>query len=294
MMDCCSFAPPERISDRWIWSSAPIPHRLVWSDFVALMTRCAALPPIADKHSWPLWSPTLYDHGATRAKASVRSVSMLVLDQDSGVGWQEAVDPFHRVQYLVHSSYSHTQEKPKFRIIIPLAAPVAGEDWPLVWSHLTRDAIEPDPACKDASRVYFLPSRPPHAQSFLYANQSAHCSFLAPDVERIKRDAAAAAHKRQPVQVPYGLPERRVQRIEDDRRHLEPDHRLMVANELGARISSGYAERINCPRAAAHAPGKNHDSVWFRLDLGGDRTKRWAKCNHVKTCGWYGRIEELR
>jgi len=276
-----------------MWSNRPNQHRLEWSVFVALMLRCAALPPVENKHAWPLWSPTLYDAGSTRSKASVRSVSMLVLDQDSGVDWQQAIEPFHRVQYLVHSSYSHTAAHPKYRIIIPLAAPVDGADWPVVWSHLTSDAIEPDPACKDASRVYFLPSRPPDAESFLYVNQSARCGFLTPDVLRIKRDAVNARQERPRMPIPHHLTPAQRDRIADDSKDLDPAHRRNVADLLGARITDGYASRIRCPRGGAHGPGRPLDSVWFRLDPCGDRTKIWARCNHKQTCAWYGRIGEL-
>ena len=268
-------------------------HQFTWDVFVALMTRCAAMPPIEDKHAWPLWSPTLYSPGASRGKKNVQAVSMLVLDQDSGVDWEQAIDPFHRVQYLVHTSYSHTKEVPKFRIILPLAQPIAGEDWPLVWSHLTRRAVDPDPACKDASRVYFLPSRPPGAASYILANQSAHCGFLNPDVEAIKRNAHRQQNKRKAKPIPYHVSNKQREIIEERGRELDPGHRRMIANQLGARLSKGYAGHIRCPNAPNHAPGKNKDSVWFRLDPGGDRSKSWANCNHRNTCQWYGRIGDL-
>ena len=251
------------------------------------------MDPINDKYRGKLWSPTLYQPGATRSKSNVIAVSMLVLDQDNGVGWEEAIEPFSAFKYLVHSSYNHTAEKPKYRIIIPLAHPVAGKDWPVVWNHLTKNAVDPDPACKDASRVYFLPSRPPDGEAFLYANQSAHCVFLAPDVERIKDRARRENARRREKPIPFSVTNRQRKKIQERQNNLSAQSRRAFAESIGATLTAGYATKIKCPNSANHAQGKNNDSVWFRLETHGDSSKSWAACNHKASCGWYGKIGDL-
>lgn len=116
----------------------------------------------------PAWSPVTFQEGAERRRASlVASVSMLVLDCDAGepLDTLEALgDDFVR---LGHTSWSHTTEKPKARLVFPFhpSRPCPAHEWPEVWGAASRWAasqgVTVDAATKDPSRLYFGPYVPP-------------------------------------------------------------------------------------------------------------------------------------
>jgi hypothetical protein len=132
------------------------PRQLELDELVELLTRFEIL---ADKRRGRCWSPTLYADGATtRSNAGVVSVSALVFDLD-----RVPPDPkrLAGVCWIAHTTWSHRPDTPKWRLIVPLGTPIAAPNWPVTWRR-ARAALcpEADPACKDASREYYLPSHP--------------------------------------------------------------------------------------------------------------------------------------
>jgi hypothetical protein len=112
----------------------------------------------------PAWAPVQMQPGTTRAAKNVHSVSMLVLDCDRGESIEvlEALgDEYAR---LGHTSWSHSQQHPKARLIFPFATPCPAEHWPKVWGAAARWAaahgVTVDQSAKDPSRLYFLPYVP--------------------------------------------------------------------------------------------------------------------------------------
>ena len=114
------------------------------------------------KKNLRIWSPTRYRPGAQkRGGEHVTHVSCLVLDFDDGTPPGEAANRWERWFHIVHSTWSHTEEHPRFRLVLPLAHPVVAEEWPLVWewaSRRTGGAI--DAALKNPSSHYALPAVP--------------------------------------------------------------------------------------------------------------------------------------
>lgn len=113
------------------------------------------------KRDLRLWSPTLYKPNARRGGDDVVHLSCLVLDYDKGLGFEEAQAPWLDYFHLAHSTWSHTHEKPKFRMVLPLAGPVRPRDWRTVWNWafgITGDWI--DPAMKGIGVTFALPSSP--------------------------------------------------------------------------------------------------------------------------------------
>ncbi|MBV9322865.1 MAG: HNH endonuclease [Chloroflexi bacterium] len=110
-----------------------------------------------DKRFGRCWSPTKYADGATsRGNAGVEAVSALVFDCD-----RVLPDPkrLEGVYWIGHTTWSHKPQAPRWRVVIPLAYPVPAQQWSDVWRR-ARAALcpEADPACKDPSRAYWLPS----------------------------------------------------------------------------------------------------------------------------------------
>jgi hypothetical protein len=122
-----------------------------------LATLLSRFEVLQDKRRGRCWSPTTYAAGHTsRGNAGVEAISCLVFDCD-----RVPPDPkrLESVYWLGHTTWSHKPQSPRWRVIIPLARPVPARQWTDVWQR-ARAALcpEADPACKDPSRAYWLPS----------------------------------------------------------------------------------------------------------------------------------------
>jgi hypothetical protein len=155
-----SSSPPEAVQRFAVALFAGIdkptvqPRTLGLDELVTLLTRFEVL---RDKRRGRCWSPTAYAAGhTTRGNAGVESVSCLVFDLD-----RVPPDPkrLERVYWIGHTTWSHTPQAPRWRVVIPLVAPVPAAQWSDVWRR-ARAALcpEADPVCKDPSRAYWLPS----------------------------------------------------------------------------------------------------------------------------------------
>lgn len=114
------------------------------------------------------WSPASYAEGATRKKEHVQHVSMAVIDADNGTPISTVMQRLEGIAFLAHSSYSHTAELPKYRVIIPFAKPVTADQWPEIWLRVNQHVGGcNDPATKDASRLYYKPAHPPGNEHFV-------------------------------------------------------------------------------------------------------------------------------
>lgn len=136
----------------------PKSSRKPWADIVRVLTKHQERE---ERTVGPLWSPALYAPGARRAKENVVSVSCLALDFDHGN--IPNLDTWERWEYVGHTTFRHSEEEPRWRFVFPFANPVGGSDWPRMWQRLNRafGGSATDSACRDASRLFFLPAHPP-------------------------------------------------------------------------------------------------------------------------------------
>ena len=98
-----------------------------------------------------------------------------MLDYDKGLPFDEAQPVWRHWFHVAHSTWSHRPDKPKFRIILPLAGPVAADQWRTVWSwaeELAGNWIDPSMSARAAT--YALPTSP---------------GFDAPKIALLHRDA---------------------------------------------------------------------------------------------------------
>lgn len=233
----------------------------------------------------PMWAPVQMAEGARRRlDSNVEAFSCLVMDFDNGLAVAEARRPWMAYPHVVHSSYSHTEDVPKYRIVVPLARPVPTSTWPRVWhwaSKQTGDQI--DAQCKNPSRGYFVPvSRGPH---FALVNDVADMLLLDPG----RLPPAPSELKKPPPAPPKAGSQR--PRIHGVDRQIEwalrndPAARAAVARTLEATFlnnSPQSAKNMPCPKCGDR-------SAWFFIDIA---TMRSARCAH-KTCGWYGSLTSL-
>ena len=136
-----------------------------------------------------LWSPALYREGARRDSEQVVSVSCLSLDFDSGIAPEKASEDWSRWYHIVHSTWSHKPEHPKFRLVLPLQRPVLRDDWRDFWEWAAeRSGSASDPALKSAGSTFALPATPNRRAprvSFVHAG-----ALLDPLAEGLVREAA--------------------------------------------------------------------------------------------------------
>ena len=114
-----------------------------------------------------LFSMVTYKTGTTRGKANVESISGVVLDFDNkDIEWHpiseivERLKP-QKVAYLHYTTWSHTADHPKWRLIIPFNKPVSVEAWPDIYVRVLEMLGNPDgidqAASKDAAHIWFMP-----------------------------------------------------------------------------------------------------------------------------------------
>ncbi len=105
-----------------------------------------------------IWSPALYPPNSRREAENVVHLSCLVLDYDSGVDIPQTSAQWTDWYHIVHTTWSHTPEHAKFRLILPLAKPIHAEDWRPFWTWgAQRAGMLNDPALKSPSSTYALP-----------------------------------------------------------------------------------------------------------------------------------------
>ena len=247
---------------------------------------------IDDKRKLSAWSPATLKPGARRANDNVVEVSAIVLDYDSGdTSIAEALTPWSSWPAIVHTSWSNAEESPKFRIVVPLARPVPAAAWRWVWvwaSTLAAGTI--DRACKDASRLYFLPYRRDGRPAFAALHDPGgwlcdpdwHRASPA-DWERAGRPERVLTEAQRARLTERPISEAAARRVARDALRNDPSLRARLASDLGARTTSERAFGITCPRC-------RRESVWFAL-----HPAQWggAACNHRNSCGWSGFIDEL-
>lgn len=146
---------------------------MTWPRLRARLTRCPALEAGLDKRSAPGWAPLSWAAGQPhRRKAeNVGALSCLVLDCDKlppdGLDLLEGAAERLGRAACWHTSWSHSTEAPKARLILPFATPCPVAQWPRVWGAGQRWAaaagLEVDAACRDPGRWYLLPGLPADA-----------------------------------------------------------------------------------------------------------------------------------
>ena len=125
-----------------------------------------------------LWAPI--EIVGSRKDENVKSLGALVLDFDDGHDWADFLSAWSQYEFVVHTTHSHTADKPKWRAIFPLESPVTASDWPSLyrrWSIALGKGCS-DPSCSNLSRIYFQPSHKPGVTPFYYRNEGRFLSAL--------------------------------------------------------------------------------------------------------------------
>ncbi|HRG95637.1 MAG TPA: hypothetical protein PLR99_05255 [Polyangiaceae bacterium] len=186
------------------------------ADFVANVSSHAGA-----KHELPLVSFATFT-GDRRALANVETVTALAFDLDvpqpsmgALVSHLLSAPDVDGLAAYVHTTFTSAPGALKSRTIIPISRPMNPDEHGLVWrvlaDALARGGIAVDGACKDPSRAFFVPSRPP---SGVYEHASIAGDALDVDawidVGRVMREAdeaeRAAEARRLAMRAPRRLP----------------------------------------------------------------------------------------
>lgn len=110
------------------------------------------------------WSPAEYDP-PKRALANVKRIHAVVLDHDDNGDWERLVTLWTGSSGALYTTKSHAVAHPRYRVVLALSRPVTATEYSKLWDWAaTRSAdagCAPDRQCKDASRFWYDPSRPP-------------------------------------------------------------------------------------------------------------------------------------
>lgn len=109
-----------------------------------------------------LWSPVVLIDSARKA-SSVSHVSAIVYDFDHSTRWEDVVDVLgvYGIRYWGHTTWSHSEEVHKFRVVLGIDEAIPAGQYRTVWLAV-RDMLgwDVDEQCKDVSRLYYVPSCP--------------------------------------------------------------------------------------------------------------------------------------
>jgi RecA-family ATPase len=138
------------------------PIEMTWDKVCARFEK----PIVSDTKDITLYGPYRLSSGATRSNNNVLEVSLLVFDIDDAQG-RSAKDIINLVadyDAILHSTWSHTKENPRYRLIIHLLNPIPAKNFSAVRNGFLLCNAELasiiDKACSDPSRAYYLFSYP--------------------------------------------------------------------------------------------------------------------------------------
>lgn len=239
----------------------------------------------ADKKALEGWSP-IKARENRRGNAHVELVSALVLDDDgSGLPLERVVGIWGAYAGAVHTTYSHTVDLPRYRIVLQPSRDMQPEEYRRVWAWLVQHAAERgqvlDHAVKDPSRFWYVPG---HAPGAPYAWWSLTGAPL--DVDAILAlgapDVAPPRVEAQPRLAPaLGTPDAEPGRDTAERQGAGRRH-AMAAALSSAWPGKGRHQAQLALAGALRAEGwAEAEAVDFLTQVAGDRTKREATCRHT-------------
>jgi hypothetical protein len=229
----------------------------------------------------PLWSPARIE--GTRRASHVIEVSCLVLDHDDGETVADAASRWSRYAHIVYTTWSHTDDEHRCRVVVPLERPVPGRMWSRVYRDtMQRLGIPADPACSDPCRMYYVPCVGNGGPHMRVAIEGPLLDLLPRAVELHEDHLAREKRRAEEAERRAAALQRRVDTIADEARAVievmqcDASARRRAAEQCGGQITAdgARARRALCPSCG-------RGSVWWYIDSDGP-----AMCDHAKSCGY--------
>jgi hypothetical protein len=147
--------------------------RLPWGTFAERVERAR---PASTKESLWRWAPVEFRDGYRRLANVIRAHAVVV---DDGTALETILGALDGLFVIVHSTFSATAERPRWRVIVPLDRPVDADGYDRVfrWLAMRLEAVgaRPDFGARDASHAWAVPARPP---SGFYVSRVGEGAFL--------------------------------------------------------------------------------------------------------------------
>lgn len=141
----------------------PKEAKRTWTELCARFKR----PIVREAKDGALFSPALF-RPAYRLQENVAEISLLVLDYDHHASFETDLTPWRELKccfaaYTTHSHRQVTKSNPdaeeRFRVVVPLTAPIPRENFPALWQWAARmSGGKIDAQAQDASRMYYTPA----------------------------------------------------------------------------------------------------------------------------------------
>ena len=133
-----------------------------FQDFLKKITT----PEITSSKDTLLIGPYLLKNQKTRASKNVEAITLLAFDMDHTYGhsFEYLVELFSGHMGVIHSSWSHSDQEPRYRLFLFLKNFISTENYSIVRENFLSEHPElskmADPACKDLARAYYIFSHP--------------------------------------------------------------------------------------------------------------------------------------
>jgi len=132
------------------------------------------------KEDAALWSPVTYREGGMRVKGqtetNITAVHAVVLDYDSKqvpVTVEAAREVWNGWEHVGYTTFQHVEDKPRFRVVLPLSRPVNTSEFRRIWAWVHDFAVKrgvPFDPLSDPGRIYFIPTHRPNAVHHYWHN----------------------------------------------------------------------------------------------------------------------------
>ena len=119
-------------------------------------------PKAGELHPWP-W----------RNNQNVGQLVAAVLDLEHISDYTGLANGLRPYEHVIHSTFNHTPEQPRWRVILPMAYWPTAEEWVDYWARINAALAgsQNDPQTKDPARLYYLPAHPTDVEPFFRYNQ---------------------------------------------------------------------------------------------------------------------------
>lgn len=104
-----------------------------------------------------------------RCKSNVVAISGIVLDIDKDFTVEQAITDYDGLEYVLYTTFNHTMEKHKFRMIIPFSRLLMAEDIAGREADIKRTFPGVDQSCFTMSQSFYLHSG--HTDPIVYRNE---------------------------------------------------------------------------------------------------------------------------
>lgn len=119
----------------------------------------------AEQKNGPGWIPATFVPGGKRNDASLQRLYLFIGDCDNTRGREVSLESLRRslkgYEAVIHTTYSHSRAKPKFRFVLPLKRPISPDDHVKLFNYFdAKLGGSLDLKGKTPSQLYYWPSYP--------------------------------------------------------------------------------------------------------------------------------------